>query len=313
MHFHFLLPLLAGLLYTVATLFAKRAITLGGGAMRIAFFSNLLAVPFSIPLLFLDNQPIDLTYLHWPVICGVINFVGMAITFATIRIGDISVQTPVMGSKILIVAALVTILYSTPIPIAWWIAAFLAVVAIALLGKSKPKNLEESVVVKTIILALSASAAFAVGDVLMSQKAPLLSESLFIVLMLTVTSICSFFFIPFFKGSFLNPPPGVWHWMLWGSFIMALEEIILYAAIAFYGSPTAMNILYSSRAIWSIILVWTIGHWFKNTEKHLGKDILTHRLIGAVLLFAAIVIVLATEPKSEQEELCDTICISMEP
>jgi type VI protein secretion system component VasK len=40
-------------------------------------------------------------------------------------------------------------------------------------------------------------------------------------------------------------------------------------------------------------LVWVVGHWFSNSEKHVGRSIMTRRLIGALILLAAVYLSLA--------------------
>ena len=52
-----------------------------------------------------------------------------------------------------------------------------------------------------------------------------------------------------------------------------------------------MNVLYTTRGVWGVLLVWVFGHWFANTERSLGPAVLTRRLIGAILLLAAIALV----------------------
>ncbi|MEJ1973580.1 MAG: hypothetical protein WDM96_14305 [Lacunisphaera sp.] len=54
-----------------------------------------------------------------------------------------------------------------------------------------------------------------------------------------------------------------------------------------------MNILYSLRGLFSVALIWAVGHWFANEEQHLAPRVFRIRLGGAVLMLAAIVLVLA--------------------
>jgi hypothetical protein len=63
-------------------------------------------------------------------------------------------------------------------------------------------------------------------------------------------------------------------------------------AIGIWRQPTAVNIVYSSRGLVSVILVWAIGHWFHNAEQQLGRRALGYRMVGALLMIAAIVLVL---------------------
>ncbi len=63
-------------------------------------------------------------------------------------------------------------------------------------------------------------------------------------------------------------------------------------SISIYRHATTANVLYSSRGLWSVVAVWGIGHWFTNREQHLGPRVLAWRLVGAILLMAALLMVL---------------------
>lgn len=71
--------------------------------------------------------------------------------------------------------------------------------------------------------------------------------------------------------------------------------LLICLALGFYGNATAVNILYSSRGIWSVVLVWLLGGWFGNSEREQGKEVMVRRLVGAFLLFLAIILVITTE------------------
>ncbi len=62
--------------------------------------------------------------------------------------------------------------------------------------------------------------------------------------------------------------------------------------IAHFGNAAPANVVYSSRGLWTIVLIWVIGHWFTSREQHLGREILLWRLAGAALMMSAIVLVL---------------------
>jgi hypothetical protein len=40
-----------------------------------------------------------------------------------------------------------------------------------------------------------------------------------------------------------------------------------------------------------VIIVWAVGHWFANREQHLGASVMRGRLVGALFLSAAVVLV----------------------
>ena len=50
-----------------------------------------------------------------------------------------------------------------------------------------------------------------------------------------------------------------------------------------------MNVVYATRGIWSVALVWCIGHWLRNTELHTaGPRAMAIRSLGAALILASV-------------------------
>jgi hypothetical protein len=67
----------------------------------------------------------------------------------------------------------------------------------------------------------------------------------------------------------------------------------MYTAIGLHGSATLTNILYGSRCLWSVLLVWILGTVagdFSAGEKRFG--IMARRFLGALLLLGAMALVL---------------------
>ena len=98
--------------------------------------------------------------------------------------------------------------------------------------------------------------------------------------------------IPKFPGPLSQINRPAWPWLLGGSFVLAAQAIIFISSLAYFRNATAANVVYSSRGLWSVALVWLVGHWFGNREQQLGAAILRWRLIGAALMLVAIVLVL---------------------
>jgi hypothetical protein len=52
-----------------------------------------------------------------------------------------------------------------------------------------------------------------------------------------------------------------------------------------------VNVVYGTRGLWSIALVWWAGRWFGNTERtSAGGRVVAGRLLGAVLILTAVVL-----------------------
>jgi hypothetical protein len=75
--------------------------------------------------------------------------------------------------------------------------------------------------------------------------------------------------------------------------MMGLQALTITSTIAHWGNVAAVNVVYSSRGLWSVVLVWLAGRWVHNREQELGAVVLRWRLAGAILMLAAIGLVLA--------------------
>ena len=62
---------------------------------------------------------------------------------------------------------------------------------------------------------------------------------------------------------------------------------ILRTGLAANAAP--LNVIYASRGLWSVLLVWRCGHWVQSREQDLGGRVLAWPLAGAGLLMSAIV------------------------
>jgi len=60
-----------------------------------------------------------------------------------------------------------------------------------------------------------------------------------------------------------------------------------YSVVVLKGAAWA-NLLYSSRGLWSVLLVWSVGPMFGNHERDTGSEIMLKRLVGSGLLLLAI-------------------------
>ena len=64
-----------------------------------------------------------------------------------------------------------------------------------------------------------------------------------------------------------------------------------YCVVKLKGAAWA-NLLYSSRGVWSVLLVWQAGSLFGNTENEIGRAGMIRRLAGAALMLVSIALVL---------------------
>jgi hypothetical protein len=80
--------------------------------------------------------------------------------------------------------------------------------------------------------------------------------------------------------------------LLWGASLLGAQNLVMAVAIRFSGDATAVNIVYSSRCVLSVVLAWTTARWLGSREATLPRGVLVLRLAGALLLAGAIVMVM---------------------
>lgn len=291
LHFNLLLPLACALVYVVGALTVKRAAAFGVGVWRTSFLSNWAIVLLFLPVWFRSGGQIHpLADYAQPALTALLFFGGQALTFLALGRGDVSVTTPVMGTKVILVALFSSLLRVGEVPLQWWLGAALSTAAILLLhlGEgAKHRNVGQ-----TVLLAFGSATAFSLGDVLLQKWLPGWGAANYFPPMFLIVGLLSCGFVPFFSAPLSALSPGAWRWVGPGALLMALNNAGVVLAVGLVGSATVVNIIYSVRGLFSVLLVWSVGHWFASEEKHLAPAVLRYRFIGAVLMVAAIGLVL---------------------
>jgi len=267
----YLLSLGAAFIYALSVLFIKRALAEGAGIMRMTFIFNWMMVFLFAPLVLINGTVHDWSRIWGPLAVSFCLFAAQVLVFMALRKGDVSVQTPVLGTKALLVAIFAFFMGRHTIPVSWWVGSTLSVVAIYFLSKTRDCPIIRKNTLQTVVLAFFGAAFFGLADVIIEVEAQLFGEFPFLVIAMLGAAVGSFVLVPFFEGRLLDMPKSAFRWQFVGNFLMAAEALMFYIAISFYGKATAANILYSSRGLWSVLIVWTIGHWFKNQSIHLAQ------------------------------------------
>ncbi|MCE9587431.1 MAG: DMT family transporter [Verrucomicrobia bacterium] len=299
------LPLAAGFGYACGAVAIKRALGAGASASWVNFLCNTFMAVLFQGLWLLPGHPLALGMILPPVVCGVLFFLGQIFTFRAIDTGDVSVATPLLGSKVLLVALFSFFLIGKNLPHAIWLASLMASLGIAMISYSPAGN--HARLLEAVAWSLAAAAVFALTDVLVQRWVPLVGYSRFAPLMFGSVGLFSLVYVPrlmssraSFSGggtlsflvagsSFFTSLP----WLLFGALLLAVQALAMYSAIGLFGSATMTNILYGSRCLWSVLLVWVLGAMAGDSLTSQGRvGVMTRRLIGALLLLGAMTLVL---------------------
>src|SRR5688572_22386069 len=131
---HLLFPLAASLLYVGAALSLKRSSQERAGVWRSTFVMNLTTAALFTVMLFLGGAGPGPKPLWQPAVIGVLYVVAQSLTMIALSRGDVSVATPVMGTKVVFVAVLVTLIAGDRMTADYWAAAGMSAAGVALLN-----------------------------------------------------------------------------------------------------------------------------------------------------------------------------------
>lgn len=286
-----LFPLISAFVYTIAALLFKRSSDLGAGIWRTTFVANMIgALLFS--LLWLEGGPdLDVANLWQPALIALCLFLGQLSQFFALERGDVTVAVPVFGLKVVIVAFLSPMFTGQPVSSSLWWGALLSTGGIVLLNRQdvdkRPRGLAF-----TIISGSVGAVCFAIFDLLVQRWGPQWGPGRLLPAIFWVNAILSIGLVLKFSAPLHRIGRQAWPWLTGGCVLLAAQSILFVRTLALHGNATSANILYASRGLMSVLLVWVVGHWFMNRERHLGPRVMAWRFCGASLMLAAIVLVL---------------------
>lgn len=284
--YYLLLPLMAAIVYAASGLFYKRAFHEGVGLARSFFISNVGVGLAFLPLLLLEERPIPWRDLLYPVATGVVFFLGNVLNFMAIRAGDVSLVTPLMGAKVIFVAMISALLFGFKLQPGHWWAAALTTTGVFMLGATdfaRGRGLG-----KATICALSGSFLFALSDTMLQRWGGPFGVFNFVPLLFGTVALLAFTLIPAFRAPLRQISKPGWKWLLIASAMTATQVLLITGAIGFFHDATGVNVVYSTRGLWSIVLVCAIGGWIGNTERLMAGRAMVWRLSGALLISAAV-------------------------
>ncbi len=283
------MPLAASLLYVFGALFLKNASVRGVGVWRTAVVTNVIFGVIFSTLWLLGGRLREAAAWTEPAAAAALFLTGQVLALLALKRGDVSVATPVLGIKVILVALFVTLILGDRVPASVWMGAALSSAGIYLLSRG-PGRKGSGGTAEALVLGGLAAAAFALFDVLVLKWSPAWGAGRFLPLVMGFVALYS---LPLLIVAGEPVPPGAWRPLLLGALLLALQALLLISSLALFARATTINVVYSARGLWSVALVWVVGHHFGNREREQGSVVFRSRLAGAALLLAAIVLVIA--------------------
>lgn len=285
------LALGCAVIYTLGSLFLKSALERGATSNQVTNCTNLLMALLVQPFWLLDRPEIPNAPLWQPILCGLLFFLGQASTFAALTRGDVSLATPLLGTKIILVAFFSTVAFGVPLAPTSGIAALVATAGIILAAGGMPRSRRRAVGL-TVCFSLLAASIYSFTDAFVQHHTAEMDAPAFIATMFGTSGALSLGYFLLRDRLAFFPAPATRPALLIGGILFGIQVSGFLFAIILSRDATVANVLYSTRSIWSVLAAWSGGHLLGLRDSENGRRVMVRRLGGAILLFAAILIIL---------------------
>jgi drug/metabolite transporter (DMT)-like permease len=281
------LPLLAAVAFALGSMVFKRAFLEGAGMVHATVVNHVLLGFFFLPLLAWETKPIPWAEWHMPVLTAFVFLLGHLLNILSLRVGDVTVATPLLGAKVVFVGAIGWGVFGTQLTPWQWVSTGLATVGVVLMGLTDLRPGRRMGL--TTVSALGCAAAFALTDTMIQAWGGVFGVPSFLALQCLALSLMSVVTLPAFGPGALRAPAGAWKWILLGAALSAVQAAVMTVTIAVWRDAAGVNVVYATRGLWSIVLVWCVGHHLKNRERETaGGRRMGLRLAGAALILVAV-------------------------
>lgn len=286
---YLLLPLVAAIGYAIASLLLKKALTEGAHPMACFHINNWTSLLVFLPLAFFETQPVAWHLWYMPVGLGLLFFIGSWFTFIAMQRGDVSLVTPVLGSKVVFVALGASFLIADSMKPLMWVAAIITTGGIFMMSATDFKTPKGARLAGPVVMALISAALFAFADVFLQKWAPGFGPKTFLTFLTCTTGLLSLFAMTLLP----RRPPIPWNratqWSIGGSMVIAAQSMIMGISLAFFNDAVGANVVYATRGMWSLIVVALLGPLIGNRERHESGAAYGIRIFAAVLLMAGVI------------------------
>ena len=286
---YLLLALVSAILYAVAASSLRAAAERGAKTLHTSLLVNI-ATTIGFLAFMPWHEGNVFPAVWWPaLLTGVLIFLGQWLVVLALADGRASVATTALGSKVVLVALIAAYCFNRHLALNVWIAATLTTLGIIVLALGPTGGAKG--IGRTVILSILAALSYALFDVLIQEWAPKLTFGRL--------APCSFII-----ATLLTAPPilitdrqpprytrGGLFFVSLGVILMALQSVILIWAVGRFHDAPGLNVVYGSRGICSVLLVWLLGHHFSRQERLTSPGMIIQRFAGALLIAAAVLLV----------------------
>ncbi|HAA61487.1 MAG TPA: EamA/RhaT family transporter [Planctomycetaceae bacterium] len=288
---HLLLPFASSILTVFGLLLLKRA-----QARDTSTWTTLIVVTWVTAIGFsaltLTGGTMQPAAMLWqPATVGTLFLAGLAFTFLGVKIGDVSIVTPIQGVKVLLVPAMALLVVDDVAGTRVWISSAIALCGIWFI-QSTDNSVDRSKILISIGCALLAAISLTFFDLFIQRWAPAWGPGYFLPLAFACTALLSLGFLPVARTDGRSIRSQLSWPLLVGSLLMAVQAFGMTYTIARFGDATRVNIVYSLRGLWGVLLTWTLSKSLGLTAAAPSTALMLKRLAGAILIGISIVLAL---------------------
>ena len=287
---HLLLPFSSSILTVFGLLLLKRA--QAGGTST---WTTLVVVTWITALAFsaltLIGGTMHPSLLWQPATVGALFLAGLAFTFLGIEIGDVSIVTPVQGVKVLLVPVIALLVVDDVAGTRIWLSAMIAVCGVWFI-QSTDGSVDRAKVRLSIGCALLAAVSLTFFDLFIQRWAPAWGPGYFLPISFGCTAFLSLGFLPMTRRGKQTIRSQLNWALILGSLLMAVQAFGMTFTIATFEDATRVNIVYSLRGLWGVLLTWMLSKSLGLTATAPSATLMLKRLAGAILIGVSIVLAL---------------------
>jgi drug/metabolite transporter (DMT)-like permease len=283
--------LASSILTVLGLLLLKRAQALGTSTWTtLIVVTWTTAVAFSaLTLIGGTMQPLSLVWQ--PAIVGALFLPRLSFTFLGVQIGDVSIVTPVQGVKVLLVPALAVLVVGDVAGTRIWLAAAIAMGGIWFI-QSTDETLDRAKVRISIGCALLAAVSLTFFDLLIQKWAPAWGPGYFLPIAFASTALLSLGFLNLARPNRQSIRSQLCWPLVIGALLMAVQAFGMTYTIAQFGDATRVNIVYSLRGLWGVLLTWALAKSLGLSDTLPTSSVMLKRLAGAILIGVSIALAL---------------------
>ena len=286
---HLLLPFCSSVLVVFGLLNLQRAQLRGASTWTSMILVCWTSAGVFPALVFLGGTMQPVTLLWQPAIIGCLFLAGQLFTFLAVQRGDVSIAAPVLGIKVLIVPAIALFIVDDQLSARVWVSAAIAVIGIGFV-QARDASIDRSRILASIGFALLAACSMTLFDLLIQRWASAWGAGYFLPTAFGFAAVFSLTFLPLADRPSRLRQIGATRYLAIGALLMAIQAIGMTVTLGLFGDATRVNIVYSVRGLWGVLLSWVLARAALEARAAGADRTMAMRLTGAVLIGLSVII-----------------------